>query len=315
MALMFPSKSLPPTITSLCAILVLLFLSGCSTVAPTQPNGTPSRPTSIQDTQTSASATPEIPTATSEPLSARVNGQGISLAEYQAELERYQAAQSALQQNPPADSAKATVLNSLVDRLILAQAAEQAGFQLSDADLQARTAKLEAELGNPQALLDWQQAHGYTQASFANALRLEAAAAYERDQIASQVSATAEQVHVRQILTTDSASADKAMGRVNSGLDFATLALKYDPVTGGDLGWFPRDYLQDPKITDAAFALQPGQTSGIIQTDSGYHILQLIERDPQHALNADQRLVLQQKAIQKWLADHRASSKIEILIP
>jgi peptidyl-prolyl cis-trans isomerase C len=244
-----------------------------------------------------------------------VNGRIISLAGYAAELERYLAAQEALGKSPTGEQAKEAVLGSLVDRDLLAQAAEKAGFTLSAADLKARLDNLANQLGGEQALADWESAHNYTQDSFLLNLKEEAAAAWQRDQIASQVPAATEQIHARQILVQDQASAQKVQERLNSGMKFATLALKYDPVTGGDLGWFPQGYLEDPQVEAAAFALQPGEVSQVIQTASGYHFLEVVERDPQRALNTDQRLVLQGKALQKWLEDTRGSSQIQVLIP
>ena len=40
----------------------------------------------------------------------------------------------------------------------------------------------------------------------------------------------------------------------------------------GDLGFFGRGDMQRP-FEEASFALQPGQMSGIVSTDSGYHLI------------------------------------------
>jgi parvulin-like peptidyl-prolyl isomerase len=86
-------------------------------------------------------------------------------------------------------------------------------------------------------------------------------------------------------------------------------------MTKGDLGWFPRGYLNDPTIEDTAFSLEPGQYSQVIQTAVGYHILYLLEKDPQHPLQSDARRVLQVKSIQDWLSERRKQSDIQILLP
>ncbi len=70
--------------------------------------------------------------------------------------------------------------------------------------------------------------------------------------------------------------------RVNKGDDFATLAILYseDPVSakqGGELGMFQRGDMR-PQFEAAAFKLKPGEVSEIVETEDGYHLIQLIER-------------------------------------
>jgi parvulin-like peptidyl-prolyl isomerase len=251
------------------------------------------------------------PTATSAPLVARVNGEGLSLADYQAELARYQEA------NGPnlATGWEKTVLEALVDELLLAQGARQTGYVLSEADLQARLDRLAAELGGPAALAEWQMAYGYSAESFRAALRRAAEAAWMRDQIAASIPPTADQAHVRQILLYNSDEANQVLAQLQAGADFAQLAATYDPQTAGDLGWFPQGYLTEPALEAVIFALQPGQYSGVVTTRLGYHIVKLIERDPQRPLTPDARLTLQTRALQNWLAERRQQSAIERLIP
>jgi parvulin-like peptidyl-prolyl isomerase len=136
-----------------------------------------------------------------------------------------------------------------------------------------------------------------------------------RDQIASSVSASVEQVHAVQILLYNLELADQVYTLLQSGQDFSILAWRYDPDAGGELGWFPRGYLTEEAIETAAFNLQPGQYSPIVQTRVGYHILYVVEREPQRQLDGDARLVLQEQALDQWLEDQRQTSQIELFVP
>jgi peptidyl-prolyl cis-trans isomerase SurA len=70
--------------------------------------------------------------------------------------------------------------------------------------------------------------------------------------------------------------------RIVAGEDFAALAKEYseDPGSasrGGELGFMSRgDFVRE--FEEAAFNLKPGELSDIIQTEFGYHIIQLVER-------------------------------------
>ena len=99
---------------------------------------------------------------------------------------------------------------------------------------------------------------------------------------------------------------------MESGNDFATLAATFDPVISGDLGWFPRGYLAYPQLEEAVFDLQPLEYSAIVETPLGFHILQLIERDPDRVLDPDAGLTLHTNAINEWLDDRRNQSDIVI---
>ncbi|HSI91293.1 MAG TPA: peptidylprolyl isomerase, partial [Adhaeribacter sp.] len=70
--------------------------------------------------------------------------------------------------------------------------------------------------------------------------------------------------------------------RIQKGEDFATLARKYsDDVAsatdGGNLGFFKKKELV-PEYEAAALRLEPGQLSSVVESQFGFHLIQLIER-------------------------------------
>ncbi|HMM51228.1 MAG TPA: SurA N-terminal domain-containing protein [Burkholderiaceae bacterium] len=78
--------------------------------------------------------------------------------------------------------------------------------------------------------------------------------------------------------------AEELLAKLKAGADFATLAKaeSQDPgsaASGGDLGFFTRDTMVKP-FADAAFALKEGETSGVVQSEFGFHIIRLTQVKP-----------------------------------
>jgi peptidyl-prolyl cis-trans isomerase C len=298
----------------LLAWLLSLALAACqsgrqSPTVPASHSAAPGEPSPAP--ATSAQPTPTPVPSTSQPLAAIVNGWPISLAEYRSELAQYRAALG----TDLAAQDEQRVLDELINQALLAQAASQNGFAVDDAMLDERTQRLVDQLGDQAALESWMQAYGYDTASFRQALARSIASAWMRDQIIEGVPKTAEQVHARQILLYNADQAGEVLGLLKAGNDFGNLAAKYDPVTRGDLGWFPRGYLLDKKLEEVAFSLEPEAYSEVIETLAGYHILQVLERDAQHPLSPEALLALQLQAVQSWLDERRSQSEVQILLP
>jgi peptidyl-prolyl cis-trans isomerase C len=243
-----------------------------------------------------------------------VNGEGIPVAEFDGEIARYTAAQEALGKTVASLDATKTVIDDLTSQLLLAQAARANGFTLDDSTLQTRIDALAAQIGGAENLSKWESDHGYSDQTFRSALRRGAEAAWMRDKIVAGVPSTAEQVHVRQILLYNQDTAQSFLQQLKGGADFDELASDADPVTRGDLGWVPRGYLLDPSIEEAAFSLPVDGYSDVITTDVGYHIVKVLEKDPNRALSPDAYLALQELALKNWIEQQRQQSNI-VLAP
>jgi peptidyl-prolyl cis-trans isomerase C len=278
---------------------IALGLSACASFFKPEPTSTPQ-----------ATSTPEPPTATPEPMALTVNGEGITLVEFDAEVQRYLTSQQSLEKTVSLEDVAKAVEEDLIAQLLLAQAARANGFTLDDAALKSRMDSLAAQIGGVDMLSKWETEHGYTEQAFQSALRRAAESAWMRDKIVTAVPSTAEQVHVQQILLYNEDTAQSFLAELNGGADFDELALQADPLTRGDLGWVPRGYLLEPKIEAAAFSLSVGEHSDVITTDVGFHIVRILARDPGRLLSPDAYLSLQELALKQWIEEKRQQADI-----
>ncbi len=92
-----------------------------------------------------------------------------------------------------------------------------------------------------------------------------------------------ERVLLRQILTQDRATAERALRELAGGADFSQLSrqLSRDPgaASGGFQGELSRQDLP-PAFAEVIFALQPGEVSRLVPAEYGFHIFQVVSRSP-----------------------------------
>jgi peptidyl-prolyl cis-trans isomerase C len=88
------------------------------------------------------------------------------------------------------------------------------------------------------------------------------------------------EVHAAHVLVKTEKEANAVLERLNKGEKFANIAKEVSlcpsKKRGGDLGTFGRGKMVK-EFEEAAFALQKGQTSSIVKTKFGYHIIKRLE--------------------------------------
>ena len=121
------------------------------------------------------------------------------------------------------------------------------------------------------------------------------------------------------------AEAQRILGELKKGTDFAEAARKYSGCPskeqGGDLGYFERGRMV-PEFETAAFGLKTGQLSGVVETQFGYHIIKVTDHAKastvpfdQAKQNIEQYLAQQKKqqALTAYFDSLRSVSKIQFL--
>ncbi|MGB7095170.1 MAG: peptidylprolyl isomerase [Anaerolineales bacterium] len=273
-------------------------------VPPTDPPAASPIPTSTH--------TVVPPTATPIPLAVIINGVEFTLDEFEAELNRYISAQGSGTSIDRIDAGE-IVLEDIISQSLLMQGAEENGFELTEEQFAERVNELTAAAGGDAPFNQWLLENGYSVETFDKTLERSIKAAWMRDQILAEVPNTAEHVYLHQIFLFDADQAAQVYIELQSGRDFATLAANNDPVTRGDLGWIPRNYLPHKVIEEEAFRLQPGEYSQVIETSVGFHIIQVVAIENDRLLSPEARLLRQEQAIRDWVALRRETSNIEIL--
>ena len=235
--------------------------------------------------------------APSDPVVAMLNGESITASKLDA---MYNRLSPAMKEQYNATGGKAGFLDNYLRKRLLVQEALKQGFD-KRADVQA-----EMESAKESALFD-----RYVRDVVSAQVVTDAEIKKYYDEHSDEF-ATPERVKVRHIVVVGngagphpktneqaleaikqiSAELHAKMGSVHAADPaaaeriktsyFAELARKYSEdgsaEQGGDLGWVVKGQL-DPQFEAAAFRLEPGATSGIVETRFGYHIIMVEGRE------------------------------------
>jgi len=131
-------------------------------------------------------------------------------------------------------------------------------------------------------------------------------------EIVKDTPSTEEQVRARHILIKDAQLATSVYGKLKSGENFAEAASQYSEdtgsaVNGGDLGWFGRGAMVS-EFEQAAFSQPIGEIGEPVQSEFGYHIIQVIARE-QMPVSSSRYEQLKQEAFDSWLSTTREAGQ------
>ncbi len=199
--------------------------------------------------------------------------------------------------------------------MLILQAAQQAGVTVTDEEVQQDIQALIADIGQ-ETFEQNLNAQGLTMEELPGVMKTQMIATRMAESVIASVPAKTEHVNARHIVVSTEEEGRQILNQLQAGADFAALAQLHskDEFTrdrGGDLGYFPKGILLSSEVEAAAFSLQPGQVSDLIQSSLGYHIVQVLDRVPDMEVSADNLRMLQEKAVRDWLEGLRASADIQ----
>jgi len=288
---------------------------------------------------------------------ARVNGAPIARAEF----ERAVRSLEGQARGPVPPDRRDAIYRQLVDQLValklLSQECVARKIAVADAEIESRLAEMKKPLGTEQAFTAALAERQMTLDTLKSEIRQQLQARKLVDaEIKPTVSVTdadvtdfyeknpdkfqeLEAVHAAHIMirtpdATDEAQKKKAkaeatavLAELKKGGDFAALARQHSQdagsaANGGDLGLVPRGRTP-PVFEQAAFALKPGQMSGVVETPAGYHIIKVsAHRDartvPLQEVKPQVQEFLTQQQLQRkteaFLTKLKAKARIDVLM-
>jgi parvulin-like peptidyl-prolyl isomerase len=298
---------------ALCSLVLVLMVVGTLLVGCGGETASPATPGAT----TAATAT----VSSIEGSAAVVNGEVITVEDYQKQIAQVEAffeqegldLESQEGQERLAQASR-QVLEQMIDQVLIRQAAVEMGISISDEELEAKIQEIIEQSGGQEQFEQSLQDTGTSYEDFRQMLLDQLLSEAVFSAVTASISSVAEQVHARHILVATRERAEEVLARLQGGEDFAFLAKEYSEDVssrerGGDMGFFPQGVMP-PEVEDAAFSLEVGQTSEIIQSQFGFHIIQILERE-EGEIAPEIFESLRQQTFMQWLAERRESATIE----
>jgi peptidyl-prolyl cis-trans isomerase C len=287
---------------------------------------------------------------------ARVNGQAVTKQDFERMIHTIETRAG---QPIPADR-RDEILRGALDQLLtytlLSQESKTRGIKVEDAEVDAKMQQLRGQFPTQEAFEKAVKDRGMTLEGLRKDAKvdlsvtklmdaevstvpgpsdLETKEFYEKNpnQFKQEESVRASHILVRVDEKADAARKAKAKAEIDqvlkeakAGADFAKLAQQHSQdnsaAQGGDLNYFPKGQMV-PAFDKVAFELKPGEISGVVTTQFGYHIIKVVDHKPGRIIPLEEAsqqikhyLGEQKKAqhAEAYVDGLKKKSKIEVLI-
>ena len=275
-----------------------------------------------------------------------VNGEGVSRAFVQAQVDALINERGmnygGITQPDAYKRFQREIVEQLIAQALLWQEADRRDFVVGDAAVDVRLEEIRSEFDSPLAFQFKMEEGGFTEDAFREDVRRKLSVqrmitdgivpgiSISDDELEEFYNANLEQmrrlpeVHARHILITPESSEPEViaaarleieaiLAEIHDGADFVALAKTRSQgpsaPRGGDLGYFGPGKMVPP-FERAAFALQPGEISEVVQTQFGYHVIRVEDR------RGGETVPLEEAAdqIRSYLGQQALQNAVEVLV-
>ncbi len=274
---------------------------------------------------------------------ATVDGSTVTLAEYKSAFEKLKS------QLPKGDSLdpegintlKMNLLNQLIEKKILMAESGKLGITVSEAEINDQINKIVGEYPDSDTFNSRMKEENIDIPSWKKEIEYQIMLDKLVKAVAgSDIVVTPEEVRkyydehldqynyptrVRafQIMLETKEQAQTILDEIKGGADFSELAKTYsispDSEKGGDLGFFSEDEM--PPSFSVVFTMKPGDLSGVVESEYGFHLFKIIDRREAKMLSLEEarpeieeklkRLKSEEK-YGAWFEQIRKDKKIEV---
>ena len=205
---------------------------------------------------------------------------------------------------------KREVLDKLIENKIIEILAKQRGINITSAMVAAQVNNKIAQYGNSDAdvLNNLEHLYGWNLSDFEN--HIVKPDLYQDDLNQKFRDSDPTSLAAKKKI-------DAAQTALKSGQDFATVAEKYSEgasaKNGGELGWFDADQML-PEVAAAAFIMNKGDTSDVIESSIGYHIINIEDKRTENGVNQVKirQIFVRTESFSDWLLAQEKNAKIFI---
>lgn len=200
------------------------------------------------------------------------------------------------------------LLNKMTEDLVIADLAKKNGIKISDEAVNQKVKRLLEENANQESVEEkLERLYGWTLVEFEQKV---AKPEIYREEMAKFYRKKSDNKKPKEKI-------EKALKAIKTGKNFMDAAREFSEgrtaESGGELGWFKKEQMI-PELAEMAFSLKPGEMSGVLESEIGFHIIKLEDKKTENEEESVRisQVFARKKNFSDWLKEEMANYKIYI---